>query len=239
MARFRLSTLAAVLCTILLVLMAGGIDPAISRFIRTLDESIIGFFRVVTIAGEARWYLISLALVVPILFAIRTRVHRAGLGRVIEWGAWTLVFLFAAVAVSGLAVNLIKFIIGRGRPKLLARDDFYGFEPFNISADYYSFPSGHAATFMALAVAFGFLLPRWRGALFAFGFFLAFSRVMVNAHYLSDVIGGTVIAVMTTTWLRTVFLNRGLVFHRQPKGSIGLRAPGRLLLGRGVRCRPR
>src|SRR4029077_18525753 len=51
-------------------------------------------------------------------------------------------FLFAAVAASGLAVDLLKVIFGRTRPKLLFAAGNYDFSWLGLAADHWSFPSG-------------------------------------------------------------------------------------------------
>ena len=59
-------------------------------------------------------------------------------------------FLFAAIALSGLANDLIKVLVGRSRPGLLLSQGIYGFKPFSHQYYYASFPSGHANTIAAL-----------------------------------------------------------------------------------------
>ncbi|HYD30993.1 MAG TPA: phosphatase PAP2 family protein [Azospirillaceae bacterium] len=223
----RRGALAALTVIILLML---GPDRGLSTVLRSVDDGIVDIFRVLTLSGESKWWLIALGVTIPCLFAARRRLRHSRLAALLGWSAWALVFLFAAVALGGITVNVIKVIVGRGRPKLLMQDDFYGFHPFTGSADFHSFPSGHANTLMALAVALGFLVPRWRVILWALGAFLASSRVMVNAHYLSDVIGGSLWAVLLTAWLRARFARWGLVFVRRPNGY-ALQPAGRFLLG--------
>ena len=55
-------------------------------------------------------------------------------------------FLFAAIAVPGLFVNIVKHIFGRARPGVGGSIDPMLFSPFNWSAAWASLPSGHAAT---------------------------------------------------------------------------------------------
>src|SRR5260370_932634 len=68
--------------------------------------------------------------------------------------------LFSAVAVSGITVDLLKVIVGRPRPKLFFSAGNYEFSWIGLSADHWSFPSGHAATAAALATALWCLWPQ-------------------------------------------------------------------------------
>ena len=70
-----------------------------------------------------------------------------------------------------------------------------------------SFPSGHAATSFAGAIALAWLLPRLRSALIVLAALVAFSRVYVGVHYPSDVLAGAVIGA--TIGLLAVALVRG------------------------------
>jgi len=54
-------------------------------------------------------------------------------------------FVFAAIALSGLTVDLIKVVVGRTRPYLWRDGGLYHFAPPGWSSLYQSFPSGHAA----------------------------------------------------------------------------------------------
>ena len=60
--------------------------------------------------------------------------------------SWLPAFVFVSIAASGLTVNLLKIVFGRARPKLLLGSDDYVFGLFGFQADYWSFPSGHAAS---------------------------------------------------------------------------------------------
>ena len=92
--------------------------------------------------------------------------------------------LFIVLLVSLSATELIKLLIGRERPD--DRD-----EDVYIMQDL-SFPSGHATNAFATAVVLtGFgglgLLP------LAIAGIVAFSRVYLGQHYLSDIIAGSVV----------------------------------------------
>jgi undecaprenyl-diphosphatase len=113
-------------------------------------------------------------------------------------------FLFLAIGVPGLVVTIAKRIIGRARP-VAAGEDVFLYKLFLWRADYASFPSGHATTAFAAAVALGVLWPRLRPLFWTYAVVVALSRVMVTAHHPSDVvagaIAGTVGALLVRDWL--------------------------------------
>ncbi|QEX22793.1 phosphatase PAP2 family protein [Hypericibacter adhaerens] len=123
--------------------------------------------------------------------------------------AWTATFLFAAVALSGILANIIKLAIGRLRPDRYLGEGAYGFQPWNLESDLRGFPSGHATTVFALAFAIALIRPAWRWPAFAAATLVAATRVILNAHYLSDTIGGLLLAFVTVLWLRRLFRRRG------------------------------
>ncbi|UOW00190.1 phosphatase PAP2 family protein [Agrococcus sp. SCSIO52902] len=66
-----------------------------------------------------------------------------------------------------------------------------------LAVDHGSFPSGHAANAALVATALGLLLRRWwvwaAGAAWTIGMML--SRTYLGAHWLSDTLGGVLVAV--------------------------------------------
>lgn len=140
--------------------------------------------------------------------------------------AWSAApaFLFAAIAASGLAVDLLKILFGRLRPKLLFEAGLYGFSWFGWRADHWSFPSGHTATIVALMTALWVLWPRHLLFYILAAAIVAGSRIVVGAHYPSDVVAGAFIAVMVTRGVAVLFA----------AGEIDL-APGRAAAPRALR----
>jgi hypothetical protein len=49
-------------------------------------------------------------------------------------------FAFAAVAISGILVNIVKLFIGRGRPVLFEEGGIFQFQPFTLQYANLSFP---------------------------------------------------------------------------------------------------
>lgn len=109
---------------------------------------------------------------------------------------WTRIFLamILACALAGVAARVVKISAGRARPSVQTEAEWNG--P-RFSSRYHSFPSGHTAASTAFFATLA--LASWRiglGLLFV-PLLIAFSRMYVAAHYLSDVIGAALIGVVT------------------------------------------
>jgi membrane-associated phospholipid phosphatase len=103
----------------------------------------------------------------------------------------------AAVAAGSVVLHTVKLVLGRRRP----RDDFemglYGFMPLTFDADYNSFPSGHALTIMCVAVTASAVWPMLAPLWFAIALWLGLTRALLTAHYLSDVLVGAGIGLIS------------------------------------------
>jgi membrane-associated phospholipid phosphatase len=187
------------------------IDHPLSALMIGIDPQIHAVAEHVTWFGRSTAYLVSLAvafagLLLTARFA-ELAEHRAALRR---W-AGMAAFLWLSVALSGLANDVVKLVVGRARPTVEAG----GLAPFTFGYDYQSFPSGHTAVAFALAFAVGLLWPRWRWPMLAFALAVGASRIVLRAHYLGDVIGGALIALIVVELLAGLFARRGLLF-KQP-----------------------
>jgi membrane-associated phospholipid phosphatase len=154
----------------------------------------------ITNAGNAIWWLVP---TLAVYLAARI-VWRSPL-----WAARAL-FLFAAVACSGLMVDVLKPLLGRARPVMLFTHHVYGFTYLHFAAAYESFPSGHAACATGAGLALGVLAPRYRTLSISIGLLLGFTRVIVTAHYLSDVLAAVLVSVWTVVALERLFARHGM-----------------------------
>jgi membrane-associated phospholipid phosphatase len=222
----------SVWCLLLLLghVFLSHLDRVVHDLMQAIEPQVFLFFRAVTEIGDSKWTLVPTGALGLLLF-LTGRYGFSGhrLAALSTWLASAFFFVFVSIALSGIVANVIKIVVGRGRPKLLDQTGLTGFDPFTLSGTFHSFPSGHTNTAFALAIAVSMMIPRWRGGLLAIATAVGVSRIVVGAHFLTDVIGGAALAVATTWWLRQRFAAHGLVFTKGRMGEYALRWPGRLI----------
>jgi membrane-associated phospholipid phosphatase len=104
--------------------------------------------------------------------------------------------MLCSVLIAGVVPDLCKYLVRRERPNrvLVRRQD--GRVP-RLGNAWDSFPSGHAMHLSAIAGSAQRLVPRrWRAAVWSALGALAATRVMLLAHYTSDVVAGWSIGVL-------------------------------------------
>lgn len=160
--------------------------------------------------GEATPYVLAALLLIAVALAgIRIAAHEATIARLRRIIDWCL-YLLVALAASGAVVRVLKITLGRARPQLLFEQGLYGFRPFSLDYGLNAWPSGHAQTAWAVAVVLMLAAPRLRWWLAALAAAVAASRVVSASHYLSDVVGGSLIGIVVTLLLRRYALGGGL-----------------------------
>jgi undecaprenyl-diphosphatase len=210
--------------------LTAGIGVAIIVLMYALDATEIGWMpprgtgwlwpvRILTDFGKSAYVLWSLA---AILFAIAFLFPRArGTARSLLIGFGTrILFIFLAVLLPALTGELIKDIVGRGRPFVGGQANAFNFSHFAGTEAYASFPSGHATTAFALAFAVTAVWPHLRAVMLIYAVTIAASRLVLLAHHPSDVLAGALLGVIGVMLVRYWFAARHLAFTIRRDGTI-------------------
>jgi membrane-associated phospholipid phosphatase len=174
-----------------------GADTAIrNRLLLVASPAVVGVMRIVNVAGD--WKFLFPATL--ILFAVFDRARRT-------WWVW-----IALMVAAPLAEGLLKIAVGRPRPEGPA----------------YGFPSGHATAAAAYFGAWLYLAeslrPRVRATVrvlaIAMMLGVGVARVMLRAHWPSDVLGGLALGLALASAATVIAASSSSAAGgRAPRGS--------------------
>ena len=166
----------------------------------------------VTDVGRS-WWILTLATLVAVGARGFQKLSTNERGRQIAAHLIPIaVYILASVGLASLIVNTVKRVIGRPRPVLFAQDGLFSLHPFSWNFDLESFPSGHSTVNGALFMALGLLCPRLRWPLLLLGFCFALTRVLVGAHFPSDVTAGFAFGMWFSFAMALLFSRFGILF---------------------------
>lgn len=203
--------IATVAALVILFIGMVFVDGPTIRGVQHLPHWLHSFFDAITDYGKSGWFLwplgilfLVLAALPPMASPVQQRVLAAIMVRV--------GFLFTAIALPGLFDTIIKRLIGRARPFVGGHLDPTLFHLFVWRPDYASLPSGHATNVLAVLVAFASLWPRTRTYFLIYAILIIVSRVVVTAHYPTDVVAGALVGTIGALMVRRWFAMRRLGF---------------------------
>lgn len=158
-------------------------DERVASWMRDLDESNPALHAVLRFAGVFFDFighgLTQVIIIVSLMLLGRLFMSAEArrTGRLLLAG-----FLF-----SGIAVQILKHLFGRARPRLGEGVLFIG--P-TLKSGFDSFPSGHTTVAFTLAYILSSRYPRGGAAFYATAFMIALGRVVMVSHYISDIVVG-------------------------------------------------
>ncbi|MFV0337044.1 MAG: phosphatase PAP2 family protein [Chthoniobacterales bacterium] len=158
---------------------------------------------VAAISKYGDWPQLALIAGVGIALSVRMRSRR-----------WTEILAAALIAstAAGILANFSRLSTGRTRPRESPKIEqgFYG--PWHDgkltigNSKFNSFPSGHTATAVGFAAPFIFAKSFLGIPIFLLALLIAWSRMALGAHHLSDVVTSTLLALFvgwfTLRWVR-------------------------------------
>lgn len=208
----RASLVLCFFCGLFLVSVVA--DAPVRDLARSLDPSVVAVLRIVTEFGNSAWSIgIGLALLACV--ALTSRQRTAILTETLRAFRSTLLLIVGSVALSGILANLAKNVIGRVRPSMGPEVQVFDFAAMTFRAGWASFPSGHATTAAACALALAIALPRLSWAWLAIGLVAALSRAFLGVHWLTDCLAGIALGFIVTLALKRWMERRGHVIHAE------------------------
>ena len=204
---------------VLTIALMYGLDASEIRLMPPRGTESLWPLRILTDFGKSAYVLWTLAALLFAVLIVSAGVRATARSLLLGLGT-RLQFLFFAVLAPVLAGEVMKWMVGRGRPFVGGEANAFNFSHFAGSEAYASFPSGHAVTAFALASAVSALWPRARVAMLLYAIVIAATRLVLLAHHPSDVVAGALIGVVGAMMVRYWFAARHLAFTIRRDGAI-------------------
>ena len=164
------------------------------------------FFVNITELGDSLWYF----LIFIVFFLISFLANKTNFISFKKYFYLKRVILFSFfyLLLVGIVTQIIKHLIGRPRPNHTNYDLELEFNFFTMDSSFHSFPSGHSSTIIAISIIASLILPNLKIFFYFCALLVALSRVVVGAHFLSDVIAGGLVAIMVYKFIDLIFVKK-------------------------------
>lgn len=181
-----------------LVILSIFIGPSFDIKFHNLNNSINNiyfkeFFIDITTLGDSLWFFSFSLLLFFLCFSLKKKLIKKS-KEIYNKVLIGSLFLFVANLVTGFITQIIKHILGRPRPNQAFAEESFNFDFFNFDSAFHSFPSGHTSTIFVVALTFSIFTPKLRYVYLFFACIVALSRIIVGAHFFTDIIGGVIVA---------------------------------------------
>ena len=201
-----------------IILSYNFVDKPIADYFYLHRETFHHLGKIVSITGESQWYIGAGLL--GFLYFKYIKENRLYKNR--------FLFLFYANVFSGLLSIVLKWIFSRVRPVGLHHSpEEYGFllfqnydkgffeqikyhyiTMFHHPSTYASFPSGHTVTIATTFTVMYLLFPRYLSLWIILGISFASGRILAGDHFISDIMAGTVVGILTTLFIYDKMRNK-------------------------------
>jgi undecaprenyl-diphosphatase len=193
------------------------LDARAVTFASHLPLWVVETFNDITDYGRSGWTLIPIGCLIVLAAILSTPAAGRMTNLVLTSLIVRLEFLFLAIAVPGLVVTIVKGFIGRMRPSDLGP---FIYSPWSWQHKYASLPSGHSAAAFATAIAISVLWPKARIPIWIFAGVIGASRVVIQAHFVSDVVAAAIVGGFGAILVRNWFAARRLAFVPGRDGAV-------------------
>jgi len=112
---------------------------------------------------------------------------------------------------SGLVTQILKHLIGRGRPRLTAYLDHLDpliFIGPTLQKKYNALPSGHAAAAFCVAYIFSKFFPRYKVIFYLLAVLVGLHRMEELAHFPSDILAGALLGLVVGKFITSEAFNQ-------------------------------
>ncbi len=152
------------------------------------------FFVNITELGNSGWYFGISFFCVLILF-IYKNFWATSTKRVTKLNNF-FVSSFIYLLTIGVATQIFKHLIGRSRPNYTDFNEGSTFDFLTFESNYHSFPSGHSSTIFMVCLILCAVLPKLKYLFIIVASVVAFSRVVVGAHFFLDIFAGALLSLI-------------------------------------------
>ena len=202
-----------VITAFMCALLGIGVDRDVIIFIKNNSQYFyIDIFRKISNAGDATFWLLLAAAGITFCVYIRSTQYLITYHRQLKVYLLQLAFVTSAWLLSGVIHHIIKVVLGRYRPRYLFSENWYGINPLNFNIAQNSFPSGHTQTIFAITIGLTLLYPRLGIFLVPLAVSVGISRVVLIAHYPSDVLFGAYLGMATAILVKRHYFDRKNIF---------------------------
>lgn len=215
----RRSLVLAIIAAVAIVVLMFAVDFAAIRLVPVRGAPNLWPVRIFTDFAKSTYVLWTLTALLAIIILALPRLHEVSRSVLAAFGI-QVQFVFFSVFVAVMSGEILKPLVGRGRPFVGGDISVLNFSPFAGTEAFASLPSGHAVTACALAFSVSSLWPRLSAPMWIFAILICISRVVLLAHHPSDVVAGALVGVTGAMTVRYWFAARRLGFAIRSDGSI-------------------
>ena len=160
---------------------------------------------------DAGWYFGS----PQNFFIVTAGIYGFGLITDNEKVRHTGVLIIASAVTSGVIQSISKTAFGRARPMSGNRDDF---KPFDGTAGYHSFPSGHAILSFSMAHSIAKQFDNFwvKTGIYTLGSIAPITRLWADAHWLSDVGLGIALSIVVVDGVDNFMKHKNAYNYSKP-----------------------